>query len=107
MGWDETDEENAKKLAERIASAVEETLKEAPTPPTRWISVDEALPITVEDLVVHELRYKVEEVVVSDGTKVWTTNFRAGNTFDFWSSFNDTEGIITHWMYLPLAPEVK
>lgn len=65
-----------------------------------WISVEDRLPIKKTDVFAH---YKTVEVIVFDGETVFSCEFRAGNTIEFWSEFDDIN--VTHWMPLPDPPK--
>ena len=70
---------------------------------SEWISVEDRMPITKDDLVDAGITYRDEEVIATNGRGVWPERFVAGNTLTFWCRFT---GLIevTHWMPLPEPP---
>lgn len=72
-----------------------------------WISVKDRLPINPEDFSGKDSpRYRVKEVIVTDGVTVFPCDFRAGHSLEFWCGFDSFyECNVTHWMPLPNPPK--
>ena len=68
-----------------------------------WIKVKDRLPIREQDM--GNKNYIDIEVIIATKHFVSTDFFKAGNTIDFWSQFNEYEGEVTHWMPLPDLPK--
>jgi len=72
----------------------------------KWISVEDRLPITKQEMVDNNHNYMTVEVIcfgkIGDHT-VYIDDFEAGNTINFWCKFASTNP--THWMPLPEPPK--
>lgn len=73
----------------------------------RWVPVSERLPLQPID----GQSFECVEVVVTDGTHVHVTDFKAGGIPVAWSEFDGYAAISrsqpTHWMPLPAAPSAE
>lgn len=72
---------------------------------SEWVSVDNKLPL----IAVDGQSFETVEVLVTDGSHVSATEFKAGGIPLAWSEFDGYGAIsrrqITHWMYFPIPPK--
>lgn len=71
-----------------------------------WVSVDDGLPLEVNESVIHESI----TVIATDGEHVINCEFNRGNgggePWAEWSAYNELASYdITHWMPLPEPPK--
>jgi hypothetical protein len=72
---------------------------------SEWVSVDDRLPLVAVD----GQSFATVEVLVTDGDRVFSTEFKAGGIPRAWTEFDGYGAIarsqITHWMPLPGPPK--
>ena len=68
------------------------------TPPNEWVSVEDALPPNMDDVLV----------VVQNNGECWTVTGYYSNTSNVWYAMlngQDTQMDILYWMHLPAPPD--
>lgn len=72
---------------------------------SEWISVNDQPPLTAVD----GQSFATVDVLVTDGERVFSTEFKAGGIPRAWTEFDGYGAIarsqITHWMHFPKPPK--
>jgi hypothetical protein len=70
---------------------------------SNWISVNDRLPLNPAEVNC----YQTIEVIGTDGKEVFACEFKAGDSYGEWSTFeiDYTQVNVTHWMHMPKLPE--